>query len=272
MMNNISRSISSDREIVLTTLIGYLMKPSQLSFDELFPGDRQAVLRSIYFLLNNQGSNNLYHFVFHTLPRILEQLHHTTVRVNVEYQGQIRGRVIWPATYKARFSQDYNPNLYSCRQVQSFFDTPENQLLKYFIEEINRCLRSIPAAIRSGFCLLPMAKNLTVISIVKQLQVLEARIQNALENIYMRQVTSTMQINSIHFQQAENSRLEEYSAVASLYRDYRQLIEHSDWHPFPIDGQCFLLLPNQVNGNTETWIKTAAALLRTYQLNKNLSH
>ncbi len=265
MIGNTQReSKSSDRETVLTTLIGHLMSLSLISIDQLFPKTKQqSIVRSIYFLLDNKSPGNLYQFVSHTLPRIIEQLHHTTTRVNVEYQGRVRGRVVWPATYKARFSQDYNPNLYSCRQVQSFFDTPENQLLKHVIEEIHHRLQAVPEVIRSGF--LSAAENPTLLPIVNRLQVLETRIQETLRNIYLRQITSISQVTPLHLQRAENSRLEEYAAIASLYR---QLIERSDWHPFHMDGQRFLLLPNRANLETEVWIQVAAALVRTYHLHE----
>lgn len=265
MIGKLIDSKSLPHATVLSAFIGYLMSPSPAPLEKLFPAVHQrSSVRSIYFLLDNQSPDNLYQFMSYTLPRILEQLHHTTVRINVDYQGRVRGRVVWPATYKARFSQDYNPNLYSCRQVQPFFDTLENQLLKYVIEKIHRCLQSVPDAIRSGF-MAGLDKN-ALLPIATQLQVLETQIHEILRNIYLRQITSIAQVTPLHFQRAENSRLEEYAEIVNLYRGYYHLIEKSDWHPFHTEGKRFLLLPDQVTPETEVWIQAAATLVRTYQL------
>ena len=181
----------------------------------------------------------------------------------MEYQGRVRGRVVWPTTYKARFSQNYNPNLYHCRQAQSFFDTPENQLLKHVIEEIHRRLQCVPTAFRCGF--LSTAENAAILPIVTRLQILETRLQETRRNIYLRQITSIPQVTPLHLQRAEYSRLEEYSVIARLYCSYRHLLDRLDWHPFQTEGQRFLLLPGQVNPETEVWIQAAATIARTYQ-------
>jgi hypothetical protein len=261
---------SSEQATVLTALIGYLTSPSLTSLDRLFPNKKQqSIVQAIYFLLDNQSPNNIYQFVSDPLPRIIEQLHHTTTRINVEYQGRVRGRVVWSATYKARCSQDYNPNLYSCRQVQLDFDTPENQLLKHLIERIHYLLQSVPKVIRSGF--LSDAEKSAMLPIVTRLQVLESRIQETLRNIYLRQITSIMQVTPIHLHRAENSRLEEYAAIVNLYHRLSQIGKRADWHPFQTDGQRFLLLPHQANPSTEVWIQAAAALVRTYHLHQGVA-
>lgn len=264
MMGSLIDSKSLQHEAVLSAFIGYLMSPSPVPLEKLFSAIHQrSRVRSIYLLLDNQNPGNLHQFMSYTLPRILEQLHHTTVRVNVDYQGRVRGRVVWPATYKARFSQDYNPNLYSCRQVQPFFDTLENQLLKHVIEEMHRWLQSVPDAIRSGF--MAGLDKRALLPIVTRLQVLETRMHEILRNIYLRQITSITQITPLHLQRAENSRLEEYTAIVDLYR---HLFERPDWHPFHTEGQRFLLLPDRVTPETEVWIQAAATLVRTYQLHE----
>lgn len=265
---NISRFDRADREGVLTALVGRLLDSSPALSPELpIDRERQKPIRSIYFLLDRYSHNNFYNFTERTLPRILEQLHHTTERIDIEDRARVRGKVMWSATYKARYEGDGNSNLYICRQVRPLFDTPENQFLKYFIQEIEGCLRVIPAVIRSGFCLLSSAENRQVVPIADRLQFIETRIHTALQNIYLRQAASIGYLSPLHCQRAESSRLPEYAAVASLYRNYRQLIDRSDWHPFSRDSPCFLVLPDRVNPDTKIWIETAATLLQTYRSN-----
>lgn len=52
------------------------------------------------------------------LERLLYQLDHVTERRRVEYQGQVRGRVVWPATYKARYAEHFDrPVLFAARCI-----------------------------------------------------------------------------------------------------------------------------------------------------------
>ncbi|MGK7956849.1 MAG: DUF2357 domain-containing protein [Crocosphaera sp.] len=266
-MFSINYAPNLQQKDVINALIFYLMNPLPLSLEEvLLSKSQKLIIRLIYFLLNQKKEENFNYFVLDTLPRLLEQIHHTTIRKNVEYQGKIRGQVLWPATYKARLSQDYNPNLYHCRQVQLYFNTPENQLLKYLIETLQRDLKIIPPFIRNGFCFISTPKQQNIIAIISSLQIIENTLKQALKNIYLRQVESLHHISSLHLQKAENSRIEDYGQVAKLYQNYHQNMIQSDLYPFYREGQHFLLLPNQVTAETDIWIKAAAVCLKNYQL------
>ena len=48
----------------------------------------------------------------------------------------VRGPVDWAATYRARYRQGGNPALFVVRPAERIFDTPENQVLLWFLQEL----------------------------------------------------------------------------------------------------------------------------------------
>jgi len=256
------------REEVLAQCLGYLMaqESSQLATQQ-----EQLILRSLYFLVEQQSRHNLQNFVQRTLPRILEQLNHTTKRIKVDYQGRIRGKIDWSATQKARYSQGYDPSIYTCRQVNTFYDTLENQLLKYLLEKVSKCLHLIPRSLRQGFCLMPGNLESLTESISPRIQTLEMALRAALGNIYLSQVSLINQVTPLHLQQCQNSRSEEYTEIAFLYQRYSQIFTAEDWHPFAQKDSYFLLLPQGINPEAKVWIHLAAHFLKTYT-NEDKNH
>src|SRR3989442_1181735 len=53
----------------------------------------------------------VHRLLFDTAPILLQQLSRVTQPRRVELQGRTRGRVDWPGTFKARYSQDSSPAL-----------------------------------------------------------------------------------------------------------------------------------------------------------------
>ena len=92
-------------------------------------------------------------FITTTLTRLLHQLNRSSEQRQQLYHGQVRGRVQWDATYKARYLGDFDRTIFVCREVHHRYDTPENQLLKYMIEEIEKCIQAIPPMITQRFLL-----------------------------------------------------------------------------------------------------------------------
>ncbi len=94
-------------------------------------------------------------FVQHSLTRLLLQLNRRSQRLQETYHGQVHGQVLWEATYKARYSQEFNPSIFVCARLRHCYDTPENQLIKYLLEQIDSCLKAVPPEIERGGCFLP---------------------------------------------------------------------------------------------------------------------
>src|SRR5262245_51146942 len=75
-------------------------------------------LQSAYLLLDHNPGEDAESFITFTLERLSQCIRRVNEPLQVEYQGQVRGRVIWPATFKARYREDHDPSRYVCRQLR----------------------------------------------------------------------------------------------------------------------------------------------------------
>jgi hypothetical protein len=251
---------------VLQRLIGLLMTPmAPVPIEQVLPVEMHSVARATYFLLDVGGRCEVETFITYTLNRLLRQLSHNTMQRPVIYRKRVRGRILWPATYKARYGDDYDPSRYVCQEVRHLYDTPENQLLKYVIERLGECLRMVPQVVRAGGCYFGAAGNFqrTALATAKRLEKMEMALNRFRRNIYLHQVSLPSAINEVHLLRSETSRAEEYADVAQLYRRYRKIITMSQWHEVAQIGQRVLPLPERVDAEGEPWINLGVAVIRS---------
>lgn len=201
-------------------------------------------------------------FIQLTLARLLLQLSHSTEQHPVQYHAQVRGRILWDATYKARFSEEFNPTVYICSQVRQRYDNPENQLLKYLLESIEAGLKNIPLAIRRGKCYLPQGESRLPEETTRRLEALETTIHRLKRNARLREITTPSEINERHLLRAGTCRTEEYSVAAELYFQYKRTVLRPSWHSLAATARRILPLPDELNETTRSWIDLAADLLR----------
>jgi len=208
-------------------------------------------------------------FIHHTLGRLLLQLSHNTVQKQEIFHGQVRGRINWSATYKARYSEEFNPSLYVCAQVQHLYDTPENQLVKYLVEHIEAALKAIPAEMRCGICYLPEGRIASYEDIARRIETLETTIHRLKRSVRLRSIQAPNQIGERHLMRAETARVEEYADAARLYRHYQRLVLQPNWRSLAEVTQHGLPLPGKLNEDSRRWVHLAADLykLRTNSLN-----
>jgi hypothetical protein len=201
-------------------------------------------------------------FVQHTLGRLLLQLSHHTEQRQEVYHGQVRGRILWNATYKARYSEEYNPATYVCAQVQHRFDTPENQLLKYLLEHIEDCLKAVPAEIRCGVCYLPEGEARLLQDTTQRLETLETAINRLKRSVRLREVTTPETISERHLLRAATARTEEYGAAAGLYGRYQRMVLQPSWEWLAEAARRVLPLPDRLTPASQRWVYLAADLMR----------
>lgn len=199
-------------------------------------------------------------FIHHTLARLLLQLSHSTEQHPVQYHAQVRGRILWNATYKARFAEEYNPTIYVCAQVRQRYDNPENQLLKYLLEQIETGLKSIPSFIHTGTCYLPDGEQRLPQSIARRLEALETTIHRLKRSARLREIETPHEINERHLLRAQTSRTEEYNDAAELYFLYKRLALQPSWQSLAVTARRILPLPAVLDPATRPWIDLAANL------------
>jgi hypothetical protein len=201
-------------------------------------------------------------FIHHTLGRLLLQLSHSTVQKQETFHAQVRGRINWSATYKARYGEEYNPTLYVCAQVQHLYETPENQLVKYLVEHIEAALKSIPPEMRCGMCYLPENRMKSYEDIGRRIETLETAIHRLKRSVRLRSIATPDQIGERHLLRAETARVEEYADAARLYRRYRRLVLQTSWKSLAEVTRHGLPLPGELNDNSRRWVHLAADLYK----------
>ncbi len=199
-------------------------------------------------------------FIHYTLARLLYQLSHSTEQHPVEYHAQVRGRILWNATYKARFSEEYNPSIYVCSQVRQRYDNPENQLLKYLLEHIEAGLKTIPAFIHKGTCYLPQGENRLPQSIARRLEALETTIHRLKRSARLREISAPHEISERHLLRAQTSRTEEYNDAAELFFMYKRTVLQPSWQSLASTARRILPLPAVLDQVSQPWIDLAANL------------
>jgi type VI protein secretion system component VasA len=232
-------------------------------------------MQAAYFLLDVPGENgeggagsqagkpppNVEQFVTETLRNLLLHLSRATERHQIEYRGQVRGRILWSNTLKARCSDDYDPTRYVCQQLHTQYDTPENQLLKYVVKLLLDCLEELPPSLRAGTCLPARDPAEGPVRIARRLEPMEAMLEQVQRNVLWRAISTPSFLSELHLLRAETSRFEEYAEVVALYRRHQQVVLRGRWEQIAEVGRRVLLLPACTGPGEERWIRLGAALL-----------
>ncbi len=221
-----------------------------------------AGLPETYFLLGMDRAGGVERFVTYHLGRIVQQLSRYTEQKQVAYSGQVRGRVLWSATYKARTTGDVNPHRFICREVERRYDTPENQLVKYVIEKLAEMLYTIPEIVRSGACYFPDGGLVAPTVTATRLRRMETALNQLRYHVRLREIPLPHEIDAVHLTAAANHRMEEYAELKRVYELYRDLCLQPKWKIFVQVGQQSLPLPGTLQGEGEKWVGIAAAILQ----------
>lgn len=251
----------SDLPAVMGRFIYHLTRPAQ---PPLASFSLDPILLAAYFLLDtdDDGNQSAVTFVTHTLSRLLPQLTRSTEQQAVLYEGQVRGRILWPATYKARYNDGFNPNRYVCRQVNQRYDTPENQLLKYLMVKIDDCLRLLPETIRRGYYY-QTAAGQPLQAIAELSAQMETSLNHLWRNVRLAEISTPEYISEQHLLKAQTVRFEEYAHAARLYRRYHALVLQPSWSALQTVGQRVVCLPAHTDSTWENdCIALGATLLR----------
>jgi hypothetical protein len=223
------------------------------------------VASATFFLLDVHSEWDVERFSVHTLRGLLQGLSRRTEQLQVEYQGRVRGRIAWPATYKARYGQDFDPSRYVCREVRHQYDTPENQLLKYLAERIDGCLKAVPAVLRSGVCYFSLSEVDRPRMTAVRLGDIEAAISQFRRNVYMREVTLPQEITDIHLVRARTAKMDEYRTVAEFYDRYQKVVATPSYKRITEIGKRMIPLPSRTGIDADRWLKLGADILSGYQ-------
>lgn len=254
-----------DEAAVVRRFVGLLMAPaSHVPFREILKPDLHKAARSTYFLLDANEQYDAETFITYTLSRLMRQLNHNTKQYPVVYQGRVRGRIMWPATFKAHYGQDYDPSRYVCREVRRQYDTPENQLLKYLIEQFDQCVKLVPEVIRTGACCYQTGGEFRHFSesTALRLEKMEIAIGSFRRHAVFKEVSSLQAVSESHLLQAETSRIEEYMEASRFYRRYQEVVGSRTWRGTVEIGKQMLPLPGRLDRDGDVWLRFCTSVYR----------
>ncbi|MFQ5422114.1 MAG: hypothetical protein ACE5EY_17335, partial [Anaerolineae bacterium] len=223
--------------------------------------DTDAHLRhsfcAAYFLADTQPGQNVHAFITETLPLLLRQLQRTTQRERVAFQGQVRGRVDWPATTKARAQNDANPALFVCRPPHRQHNTPENQLLKFLLDAIAQQMMQIDPVMLTAVRWTSAGASAPD-WLAQRIDDMRYQMRVAQNHVRLRQVETPDKITPRHLIKARASKTELYGQVADLVMRYQQVVERADWTAVrPILAHT-ILLPQPGSPHADTCLALAA--------------
>jgi hypothetical protein len=240
---------------------GVLRRLLSLQLAQVEPPTPDPGLRAAYFLLDyDPGGIDAEQFATVVLERLLRQISRRTQQRQEQQRGRVRGRVDWAATVKARYGKGGDPSVLICREPYRVYDTPENQLLRFMVEQIIECLHRATPSLRQGRCYLPgQARTLESSG---RLARMEAALAQLRGHVVLRSIPMPAQIVPLHLLRATSTRAEDYAAVATLYRRYRAAVDGSGLAGLRPIGRRVLPLPATLDDAAEVPLRVAAGLLR----------
>lgn len=164
------------------------------------------------------------------VPRLLTQLNRSTHPRPVELRGRARGKIDWGATVKARSGRQQDPTIFVCRESWRLYDLPENQLLKYLLDRLQRFQERTPAEL--GPWTWSPSENSgdrNAVRLEDQLERFASRLSRFAKNAYLREVELPPVIDSEHLRAARSSRNPFYQEAARFYLDSVCAVEKPTW-------------------------------------------
>lgn len=188
-------------------------------------------------------------FCLQTAPRLLPQLNRKTELQRVGGNAGITGRIDWSSTLKARLSEDASEAVFVLRENNRVFDRPENQLVKFLIDRIQRCLDNIPAAVWAwhawGWRL--NSADRAPFGVEEQLATLAHRARVLAAHISLRGVTLPETAADQQVAAARTARNPLYSQVVETYLLYRGVVETPNWNCWRTIVEATLPLPPEAH-------------------------
>lgn len=210
--------------------LGYLLQDTAVADPDTMLAEDEWLRRQFgaaYLLADTHGDYDVLTFVSETLPLLLRQLRRTTRRERVTYQGEVRGRIDWPATSKARLQNEVNPALYVCRPPLRQDDTPENQLVKFLLERLSELTHDMTEELQQAEVWTAVSPHATPFH--PRLTQIAFHLRQTLNHARLRAVKTPAAITPQHLNKARAAKIELYGYVARLYGQYERVAVGGSW-------------------------------------------
>lgn len=174
---------------------------------------------------------DLVDFLEETAMRISQQLQANTEPVQQTHRGRIRGRVLWPATVKARAVDNGDPTLFACRHSRRHFVTPENELFAFLISNIAQGIQHLPPWLVSGMAYFEQSNGTHVGTnigqpLAEQFEKARSALNRLQRTAYLATIPTPERVTEFHLLRAETARMGELGDVAVHARRYLLAVDN----------------------------------------------
>ena len=212
---------------------------------------RLAPISEAAFLLHDSAeaqNTSVPRFLFETAPTLLQQLSRDTRRVRVTFRGRVQGRIDWPGTHKARLSGNGDPTLFVCLQTERAFDRPENRLLKFLLDRVQKCLDSARPALHDWHAWGRVCRRRLhgePLDLDAYFDGLGQRVRTLNAHICLRDVQLPAAMQDQHVAAARSAKNHRYAIVADLAELYQAVVGAPDWDAWAQNLGATLPLPRE---------------------------
>jgi len=201
----------------------YLFKDStinsELAVTRLFDLDEEniLILKKLHFIISKEVED----FV-KILPYLVRNLSHSTNKEEIETHGNIIGQIDWNQTLKQRMKTGLkDKSLFVCNTNKKLYDLPENQLLKYLLNKINKFIKDINISFNEN-----IKENITNYQdYISNIHIITSK---TIKNVHLKEVELPRYITTKTINKTIKSHNNLYESVVKVYDLYEKLFILND--------------------------------------------
>lgn len=213
-------------------------------------GATQRRTVALWYAVLDPATEELFAF---QVPRLLRSLRHTSAQRIEDADGRVRGHIHWPSTIRARAAR--GPAAYQVRLRHTVYDLPENQLLRWLSDRLDRALHLLPPPLNDGFCGGDSAEP--VAARLRHIGAAVARLRHESRLVGVRVPEA---LEPLAVQRALDSGIPEYQSLARHAARFDKLVERQALDALFDVGTRLILYPGEAGATSLPWSRVAALL------------
>lgn len=196
-------SFIEDSELDLEQIENFLNRLSN-------PYNERFFLARLHYL----SQQNLRFFLVNDLKELLRSATHESRVKTIVSRGGIRGKPIWDKTFYSRVTGRIDKASFITQPLASSFNTPENQLLKLFLNNISQSIEAFITEVGT-------------VAVSRPIMELKEIADAALKQSWLRDVERKYKINALMRLGAQRSRIRQYSKLIFLETEFEEIINET---------------------------------------------
>ena len=217
--NTYERVISEIQDYLQLYLFKDSTINSELAVTRLFNFDEEniLILKKLHFIISKEVEDFI-----KVLPYLVRNLSHSTNKEEIETHGNIIGQIDWNQTLKQRMKTGLkDKSLFVCNTNKKLYDLPENQLLKYLLNKINKFIKDINISFNEN-----IKENITNYQdYISNIHIITSK---TIKNVHLKEVELPRYITTKTINKTIKSHNNLYESVVKVYDLYEKLFILND--------------------------------------------